>query len=107
MKIGHVFGDNVFPMFAVLNPVFTMTLPKYQMTAGIFAMEEVRFLTGQEKIRSRKKHRKLSPVSMGVADFQHDRKKSVSIAISLSLDGILLLVVSSMALARSRKYADT
>lgn len=36
LKIGHVFGDNVFPKFAVLNPLFTMTLPKYQMTAGIF-----------------------------------------------------------------------
>lgn len=36
LKIGHVFGDNVFPKFAVLNPLFTMTLLKYQMTAGIF-----------------------------------------------------------------------
>lgn len=36
LKIGHVFGDNVFPKFSVLNPVFTFTLPKYQMTAGIF-----------------------------------------------------------------------
>lgn len=35
-KIGHVFGDNVFPKFSVLNPVFTFTLPKYQMTAGFF-----------------------------------------------------------------------
>ena len=36
LKIGHVFGDNVFPKFAILNPMFTLTLPKYQMTAGIF-----------------------------------------------------------------------
>lgn len=35
-KIGHVFGDNVFPRFSILNPVFTYTLPKYQMTAGFF-----------------------------------------------------------------------
>ncbi|MFQ8760918.1 MULTISPECIES: iron-containing alcohol dehydrogenase [Intestinimonas] len=35
-KIGHVFGDNVFPKFSILNPVFTFTLPKYQMTAGFF-----------------------------------------------------------------------
>ena len=36
LKIGHVFGDNVFPKFSILNPTFTFTLPKYQMTAGFF-----------------------------------------------------------------------
>lgn len=37
MKIGHVFSNpDVFPKFAVLNPEFTFTLPKYQMVAGIF-----------------------------------------------------------------------
>ncbi|MDO4302058.1 MAG: iron-containing alcohol dehydrogenase [Clostridia bacterium] len=36
LKIGHVFGDNVFPKFSILNPVLTYTLPKYQMTAGFF-----------------------------------------------------------------------
>lgn len=36
LKIGHVFGENVFPKFAVLNPKFTYSLPKYQMTAGSF-----------------------------------------------------------------------
>ena len=36
LKIGHFFGDNVFPRFSILNPKFTYTLPKYQMTAGIY-----------------------------------------------------------------------
>lgn len=36
LKIGHVFGDEVFPKFSILNPEFTYTLPKYQMTAGFF-----------------------------------------------------------------------
>jgi len=36
LKIGHVFGDDVMPKFSVLNPRYTMTLPKYQMVAGIY-----------------------------------------------------------------------
>lgn len=36
LKIGHVFGDNVFPKFTILNPVFTYTIPQYQMVAGFF-----------------------------------------------------------------------
>ena len=36
-KVGKVFADtSVFPRFAVLNPRFTMTLPHYQMVAGIY-----------------------------------------------------------------------
>lgn len=36
LKIGHVFGEGVFPKFSVLDPEFTFTLPRYQMVAGIF-----------------------------------------------------------------------
>ncbi|MFV0635273.1 iron-containing alcohol dehydrogenase [Mitsuokella sp. WILCCON 0060] len=37
LKIGHVFADEkIMPRFSILNPVYTMTLPKYQMTAGIY-----------------------------------------------------------------------
>ena len=36
LKIGHVFGDNVFPRFSILNPTFTYTLPHSQMVAGIY-----------------------------------------------------------------------
>lgn len=36
LKIGHVFGTNVFPKFSILNPEFTFTLPKYQMVSGIY-----------------------------------------------------------------------
>ena len=35
-KIGHVFGEEVMPEFSILNPRFTMTLPKRQMVAGIY-----------------------------------------------------------------------
>ncbi len=36
LKIGHVFGDNVFPKFSIMNPKWTYSLPKYQMIAGIY-----------------------------------------------------------------------
>ena len=36
LKIGHVFGDNVFPKFSILNPAYTFTVPQYQMVAGFF-----------------------------------------------------------------------
>ena len=36
LKIGHVFGDEVMPKFSVLNPKFTMSLPRRQMAAGIY-----------------------------------------------------------------------
>lgn len=36
LKIGHVFGTEVFPKFSILNPRFTFTVPKYQMVAGIY-----------------------------------------------------------------------
>ncbi len=36
LKIGHVFGENVFPKFSILNPEFTYSLPRYQMVAGFY-----------------------------------------------------------------------
>ena len=36
-KIGHVFADEkIMPKFAILNPKYTLTLPHYQMIAGIY-----------------------------------------------------------------------
>ena len=36
LKIGHVFGTEVFPKFSILDPTYTFTLPKYQMVSGIY-----------------------------------------------------------------------
>ena len=37
MKIGHVFADEkIMPRFSVLDPAYTLTLPHYQMVAGIY-----------------------------------------------------------------------
>ena len=35
-KVGHVFGENVFPKFSILNPEFTYSVPQYQMISGIY-----------------------------------------------------------------------
>ena len=35
-KRGKVFGPDLYPRFAILNPRFTMTVPQYQMVAGFF-----------------------------------------------------------------------
>ena len=72
-----------------------------KIAAGISPIEAVRFTPVQKDIRSRKKNIKLNPVSMGIANFNRDRKKTISIIASLSLGGIILLVVSSMVLLRS------
>ena len=36
LKIGHVFGEEVFPKFSILNPEVTYTVPQYQMVSGFF-----------------------------------------------------------------------
>ncbi|MEE1161794.1 MAG: iron-containing alcohol dehydrogenase, partial [Acutalibacteraceae bacterium] len=36
-KIGHAFlSEDIMPRFSVLNPKYTLTLPRYQMIAGIY-----------------------------------------------------------------------
>lgn len=36
LKVGHVFETALYPQFAILNPVWTYTLPSYQMVAGFY-----------------------------------------------------------------------
>ena len=72
-----------------------------KIAAGISPIEAVHFTPAQKDIRSRKKNIKLNPVSMGIANFKRDRKKTISIVASLSIGGILLMVVSSIVLVRS------
>ncbi len=103
---GGYYGAAVFLTVMVCWFMVSVSVHRpIKIASGISPLEAMRFSTGQEKTRSRKKHRKLSPISMGFANFGRDRKKSVSIAVSLSLGGILLLVVSSMVLIRSPEQA--
>lgn len=51
MKMGHTFGERVFPKFSILNPEFTYSLPEYQMVAGIYdVMSHVleQYLSGED-----------------------------------------------------------
>ena len=36
LKIGHVFGPEAMPRFAIINPELTFTVPDYQVRAGMF-----------------------------------------------------------------------
>lgn len=36
LKVGHVFETALYPTFAIMNPVWTYTLPTTQMVAGIY-----------------------------------------------------------------------
>ncbi len=36
MKLTKVFGDRVIPKFAIMNPRYTFSLPRYQMVSGIY-----------------------------------------------------------------------
>ncbi len=76
-----------------------------KIAAGISPLEAVRFSAGQERVHSRKKRIKLTPMSMGLANFRRDRRKAAGIVASLSLGGILLLIVSSVVSTRSPEQA--
>lgn len=36
IKNGRVYGPEVYPKFSILNPEYTFSVPKYQMTSGVF-----------------------------------------------------------------------
>lgn len=36
LKVGHVYGSDVIPHFAIINPELTFTVPDYQVRAGMY-----------------------------------------------------------------------
>ncbi len=73
-----------------------------KIAASISPIEAVRFTGIQSgKIHTHKKNIRLNPLSMGIANFRRDRKKTISIVASLSLGGVILLVTASVLLVRS------
>ena len=68
-----------------------------KIAAGISPIEAVRFSPEQAKTsHSQKSHAKLNPLSLGLMNARRDKKKTLSIILSLSLGGILLLIISSI-----------
>ena len=60
-------------------------------------MKQIRFTGSQSgKAHTHKKNMRLNPLSMGIANFRRDRKKTISIVASLSLGGVILLVTASV-----------
>ena len=77
-----------------------------KIASGISPVEAVRFLPEPDAVHRRRKHSRLNPVSMGIANFMRDCKKTTAIVASLSLGGICLLIIASALLTRSpRQYA--
>ncbi len=74
-----------------------------KIASGISPVEAVRFSPEPDAIHRRRKHIRLNPVSMGIANFMRDRKKTTAIVASLSLGGICLLIIASALLTRSPK----
>ena len=73
-----------------------------KIAASISPIEAVRFTGNQSgKAHTHKKNMRLNPLSMGIANFRRDRKKTISIVASLSLGGVILLVTASILLVRS------
>ena len=74
-----------------------------KIASGISPVEAVRFSQEPDAIHRRRKNIRLGPVSMGIANFMRDRKKTIAIVASLSLGGICLLIIASALLTRSPK----
>lgn len=73
-----------------------------RIAAQVSPIEAVRFqVRSGSKARVCRPDRRLTPFSLGVANFARDHKKTASIVASLSLGGVLLLVSASVLLVRS------
>lgn len=81
-----------------------------QIAANVSPIEAVRFLYEQKNLsHSKRIHKKLNPFILGKMNFSRDKKKTVSIIMSLSIGGLLLLCASTLVLtyspeALARKY---
>lgn len=71
------------------------------LAARVSPLEAVRYAPGQAGGSRPRKGRRITPLALGVRNFTREPRKAASIAASLSVGGVLLLVFSSILLVRS------
>lgn len=79
---------------------FSMYKP-IRIAASVSPMEAIRYTKEKNDVYKRTKMKKVTPAFLGKINFYREKKKVFCIMISLSLGGIILLVVSSMLLLQS------
>lgn len=90
--------------FTVLVCWGMVRLSMYQpirIAASVSPMEAIQYTKGKNDVYKRTKMKKVTPAFLGIINFYREKKKVFCIIISLSLGGIILLVVSSMLLLQS------
>lgn len=80
-----------------------------KIASQVSPIESVKIITvNKVKINNVKKQKKITPISLGIRNFRREPGKVRSIVISLSIGGILLLIISSMLLIQDpEKMART
>lgn len=87
--------DLIICYFAVL---FSIRKPA-KIASKVSPVEATRYVYKPKKsVNKRKNSRKITSLRLGVRNFGREKQRTMSIVISLSFGGILLLIISSMAL---------
>lgn len=89
--------------FLICSAIISLSVKKpAKIASKISPVESIR-ITAADNLKTvrHKKHKKLTPRTLGVSNFKREPKKVCSILISLSLGGIMLLCVSSGLLLQS------
>lgn len=93
---GYLISADAACLVALLMVRLSLRTP-VKIAASTSPMEAIHFAPDQGKIKSmRTLHRRLKPLNLAVMNFGRDKKKTVSILLSLCFGGLLLLVSASL-----------
>ena len=109
--VGALFPQGFHPLYYAAAILVTLVIgggmvalavrKPAKIAAGIAPLEAMRFVPDQRAVPPRKAGRgAFSPRALGWRNFRRDRRKTLSIALSLSLGGILLLNIASISLVQ-------